>query len=366
MQELIESDSLANQMSELQIGSSHSSSGLVYHIKNAHRDDIHGMISVGNYLVTGSKDTSVKLWDFSGSYRGLFAQHPSTTKDRYSYKHWITALDSFSDGSILTGSRNGYVLCKNPSTKQVYYNGILVNNSQIFSNYEQNSRANYKQRNEPRITSVLCRSGNNYNALVGITEKFVQLNVDTGRVSRIYNFNSPEWVYGFVEIDLNNIAVIHACSLSLFREKNQNGWDKVDEVITEGMRVSGQRPFISDVNQFHHTPGRLSVAFFGGMTKVIDVNNKKKAVHQGNEHHGRVWKNVPVNNDESMSCADDGLVKFWDIRQRQSTKTYNGHPGRVSAVTLLPETNIFVAASCPENSHDSTDKGQLFFYDRRK
>ncbi len=370
-------------------GSSSDLPSLVRRVTNAHRDDIHGMVSVNDHIVTGSKDTSVRMWSDTGDLQDVVLQHPATTATQYSYSNWITALHAFPDGSVMVGSRNGYVVCKNIHDKKIYYRGILEHqlveamleagtpSSRMAAQHGKTpGRGNhyrgaavYKERNEPRITSITCQDGDGYSALIGMPEKFVQLDLETQTIRRVYNFNSPEWVYGFAQLNQQTIAVIHACTLSAFREVDvelpHNGWEKVDTFVREGTRLAAQRAFISDVNQFKEAPARLALAFFGGMTRVIDTENSGRVIHEGHEHQGRVWKTVPVDATSYISCADDALIKVWDVRQGASVRTYSGHPDRVSALAIL-RNNMFVAASCPKNPHDDPDKGQLFFYDRRR
>ena len=357
---------LSGTLSNLHMSTSSTSShstGLVRHVTNAHRDDIHGMISIHDRIITGSKDTSVRMWRDTGDAQGILIQHPHTTETHYSYKNWITALHTFSDGSIIAGSRNGYITCQDIYTNKKYYTGILEHqwNKSKRTNLQ---HAAYKQRNEPRITSVMCQEGDAYLALIGMPEKFLQLDLNSKRIRRAYQFDSPDWVYGFSQLTLQKIAVIHACTLSVLQENDaqlpQNGWIKTATLVQEGERIDGQRPFISDINRFEENRAQLALAFFGGITRVIDVEHNGHALHEGREHQKRVWKTLPIDASSFMSCADDGLIKVWDVRQASSVRTYNGHPGRVSGLALL-NNSMFAAASCPEAPHDDPDKGQMFF-----
>jgi len=339
--------------------------GLVRHVTNAHRDDIHGMISIHDRIITGSKDTSVRMWRDNGDAQGVLFQHPYTTAAHYSYKHWITALHTFSDGSIIAGSRNGYITCQDMYTNKTYYTGILEHQ---WSARNKLKHAAYKQRNEPRITSIMCQEADGYSALIGMPEKFMQFDLSSKTIRRVFKFDTPDWVYGFSQVTLQKIAVIHACTLSLFEEidvnVDQNGWQKTATLLQEGERVNAQRPFISDINRFEENHAQLAMAFFGGITRVIDLEHGGGILHEGREHQQRVWKALPMNATSFLSCADDGLIKVWDVRQAASVRTYTGHPDRVSALALL-NNSMFVAASCPAKPFEDPDKGQLFFYDKR-
>jgi WD40 repeat protein len=116
-----------------------------------------------------------------------------------------------------------------------------------------------------------------------------------------------------------------------------------------------------------------TLSCFGGITKVIDVQREGAVVHQGQEHktglqnYERVWQAQPVpgNPNEYASCADDGLVKLWDIRQPKSVRTIAGHPGRVSSMGFFSPHHV-VVGSCPDDPHASPTKAELCFYDLRR
>ncbi len=354
-----------------------SSSALIRHVPNAHKDDIHGMVKIDDRIVTGSKDTTVRMWTEEGKFKGLVSKPRNTTEEYYSYGHWITALDIFPDGSVMVGSRNGFVLCKNIYNNKIYYSDNLPKQINDLEKVASSASTNYqsfcKTRNETRIMGITCQQREGYFALIGMAERFVQLNLDTKKIYRVFNFDDSEWVYGFAELDSSRIVAIHGCRLSVFEELEDtppnNGWEKLDTIVEEETSSSSQRPFISDVNKFQENPSWLALSFFGGMTRVIDVE-KREVVHEGTEHgttknENRVWKAAPIDASTFLSCADDGLIKLWDVREANSMRTYDGHPGRVSALTLL-SNSMFVAGSCPSDPKKDREKAQLFFYDLRR
>jgi WD40 repeat protein len=89
-------------------------------------------------------------------------------------------------------------------------------------------------------------------------------------------------------------------------------------------------------------------------------------IYSNQEHAERVWKAIPVDDASYITCADDGLIKIWDLRSRSgSVYTYGGHPGRVSALGII-NPHMFVAGSCASDPEQDSEKAQLFFYDRRR
>lgn len=102
------------------------------------------------------------------------------------------------------------------------------------------------------------------------------------------------------------------------------------------------------------------------MNKVIDLTSST-VIHAGSEHSKRVWQAIPVPGSayEYATCADDKTVKVWDIRSGASScMTFDGHPGRVSAMAFLDERR-FVAGTCASDPSKDPDKAQFWFYEMR-
>ena len=337
-------------------------------VTNVHNDDIHGIVVLNEkYFVSGSKDTTVKLFSTSP----VVMKKQLSIAPEASYGQWVTALDAFPDSSILIGHRNGYLLCKSAFNGKTYEamrfppRDVHVKKEHQF----------YKPRNENRIMGIKTLindvSGKSYTALIGTPEAFYHYDFESHSILGNYRFAKPEWVYGFAQVSANKVVTIHGANLSLFHYKidaqNLSQWQCISPLVQEpAHKKDSQRPFISSV--FSMEPGfdakRLALSLFGGETKVIDIETSSE-LHANCEHQLRVWQTVPFSPNEYISCSDDATIKVWDIRRAKSVFTYENHPGRVSSVAVL-EGMSFVAGTCADESFKDIHKGQFYFYDIRK
>ena len=335
---------------------------LIGKIDNVHGDDIHGISVLNtNLVVSGSKDTTVKLFDLTSRTSSLISSNP-----RGDYRHWVTGIDAFEEGSVVVGHRNGYLLCKQALSGEKFFAGFPC-----LENFSVGGRGFYKQRNERRITAVKCLKNLDfaYSALVGFPEQFYHFDFDKKKVVGFYKFDSNDWVYGFCNVSSNRVATIHGCCLSMFSfytDMGSSQWELISPLVKPARERYTQKPFISSVFAMDRGEEKkiLVLSFFGGKTRVLDIE-AGKFLHETEEHSGRVWQSLPLSESEYISCADDSTVKIWDMRCGQSSiKTYSGHPGRVSAIGRLDEYR-FIAGTCPENPHESSTKAEFYIYDIR-
>jgi WD40 repeat protein len=109
---------------------------------------------------------------------------------------------------------------------------------------------------------------------------------------------------------------------------------------------------------------QLALALFSGHVKVLDAQSSV-VIASYREHEGRVWTICKITSDLFASGADDGYLKIWDIRQPKSSHSLGKHSGRVSC-TLLQNENTILAASCPNDPHNSKEKASFTQWDLRK
>lgn len=329
------------------MASSMTSNPLLHKVTNVHSDDIHAICKLpSGGFISGSKDTSVKRFDSDGKLIKVLSNYP------HGYHFWITALDLFSDGSWVSGQRNGYLKCADLSGK--VYVGHKLKSS---------PREAGKERNDNRICSLKCQDL--YKVLIGQNGRFIQYDCDTQKTIRTYEHESPDWFYGFCPIDPERVVAIHSTSLSIFQPQ-EHDFALIDPLIRydEKLRLP-QKPFISSIQPMKDASViRLAISFFGGEVQIFDLETKTP-VFQGVEHKKRVWQAIPYTANNFLSCADDGTIKIWDTRGAESVHTIGEHPGRVSALCFLDET-VFVAGTCSDDLREDPDKGQFFFYDLRK
>ena len=346
---------------------------LVRHVTQVHRDDIHGFWVYSSGFVSASKDGSIKTFDFNGKELAVLAAPPGYQEGKLDYRQWVTALHGFDDDSCVAGYRNSYLISKHTCHMTNYYQGLF--SKQIDAQFastaqtESSHASCYKERNQVRITAVRCIKSliPRYRAWIGTPEYFYEFDFDQRAIVSRYRFDQPEWVYGFAQVDEKSMAAIHGGHLSFFK-KQKAEWKLKDRLITEAPVPAGaQRPFISSVEMFPNSSKQeLVLSFFGGATKVLDIE-AKKITYENRGHSKRVWQSLPLSAYEYASCADDGLVKIWDRRNsaNRAVGQVSGHPGRVSALAILPNGQL-LAGSCPDRPHEDQHKAQFFFYDVRK
>ncbi len=335
-------------------------------INNAHKDDIHGLSKVTpNSFLSGSKDSSLKQFGLDGRMVKVLSTHPGCTGPEHSYFYWITALDSFSDTSWVSGQRNGFLQCGD-LRGHMYLSKIV--NDQITGLSNTEVQGFCKERNELRISSLKCLDL--YKSLVGIPGGFFEFDYDTKKTVRSVSLGTPDWVYGFCPISLNLIATIHSTNLSIF-QPTEHSYTKITTLISYNPAENlEQKPFIASIQPMKELDNsqsiqKVALSFLGGETQIRDLETNQ-AIHRGLEHAQSVWQSISHTSNTYLSSSDDATVKLWDIRQgKKSIHTFTGHPGRVSALCLLNEHTL-IAGTCATDPYKDPNKAQLFFYDLRK
>ena len=196
-------------------------------VTNVHTDDIHALFTWSNYIISGSKDSSVRLFDENGIRLDVLSSEKSPN-----YTNWVTSMDVFNDGSILVGYRDGKLKCFDMDKKNYYspnlfdkkfeplYDARNYSSEEITSGLQSRFRIkNSKQRNNYRVTGIKCMnpdSRNEFNALVGMSQIFFQVSFDKKEIMRKFWLPEPDWVYGFEQLSSTTFVVIHGASLSLF------------------------------------------------------------------------------------------------------------------------------------------------------
>jgi WD40 repeat protein len=220
-----------------------------------------------------------------------------------------------------------------------------------------------KDRNKGRINCVSANPFGNRNSFFTGTPKFVQLwSSATGKMERHWKADDNDWVYCIEPLSPDSMLTVIGSRLErwsqIYRQKHQ-----VDCIFSLPKTKDGPRPFISSILRLDTQRNLVPCAIFDGSVQVVNLDTSQ-VVLKYQEHQKRVWTVIELAPQIVASCADDSLIKIWDLRQKKSQLTLGGNPGRVSCLLKLDE-NEFVSASCPDNVFQSADKAQLSFWDMR-
>ena len=326
-------------------------------ITNIHDDDVHVLARVNEeLLVTGSKDTTVAVWD-----QGLSLKKRISPSTQTSYTSWVTALLPISEADrILVGSRDGIISSLSIKTHALV-SQILIDPI--------GSQHKCKTRNANRI-----------NCFGVVPEKDTTLfltglptTIQTRELSSLEQYDSTkisanDWIYCIRPLQKNTHAVVIGSDIELWENyltDDDDSWSfrKIDSLYKEKADeiVGNQRPHIASCEFLQDNT--FTMALFSGHVKVLDIPTKTVTFSQ-KEHTGRVWTTCRISDHTFASGADDRLVKIWDDRQTICCRTLSGHSGRVSCSLLLTD-NSLVVTSCPDVPHESRTKASFTVWDLR-
>ncbi len=330
----------------------------VHIIQQAHKDDIHGIISVGNDFITGSKDGSLKRWSFKGTTPTCKVIDNPPYID---YRNWITALAPLSNGCWLSATRNGNVTYWNENGG---YQDLDVRHGPFPTDPK------CKQRNTNRINCLAHFEFDHYQApqfIAGWPTQFTVHSLNQ-RLKYIHTCVN-DWVYVVEPIDAFNLLVVTGCRLDLYARRTfRDPWFLSQRYIQEDKSVRvNVRPFISALTKIKHQTALYGLAVFDGSVQLYDIE-KKAVIFRGDEHQNRVWTIENVRRDCFASCADDGFVKLWDLRQKSAVQTkrdIEGISARVSIIKMIDENHL-LSGACPDDVYHTTTKAQLSIWDLRK
>lgn len=324
-------------------------------VTNAHRDDIHGFVSISSTtFVSGSKDTDLKIWD----HQGKLVKVLDTNLAVKGYRYWVTALTSFGQGMWGSGTRDGYVTVWNAK-------GEVQRTIQYQPGSGTRQQTVAKQRNKSRINCLTqLPSDQGLRFLTG-TPKFIQQwNGDTGLLEKYYEAHANDWVYCIEVLSAHAYLVVIGSDLEhwTLTDASPDRASIIEENPAD--RKGKQRPHISAIQRLEHDPNLLANALFDGSVRVADIAAQKQTLRfQG--HQGRVWSAINLRPQVLASSADDGTIKLWDVRQTKPVRTIGKQPGRVSSLLRL-SANLLISGSCPDDVHQAKEKASISFWDIRQ
>lgn len=342
-------EDLASRFQNMGIANTDASPTLI--IKNAHRDDIHGFLSVApGIFASGSKDNTVKLWDINNR-----SQQTLTSQEK-GYKYWVTALAKVSDDTFASGTRDGAITIWDLDGKErlsfVYKPSKSSKDETIC-----------KDRNKQRINCISRNVFGEPNTFFTGTPRFIQLwDATTGKIQKYWKAHANDWVYCIEPLKPDSFICVIGAKMDVWSELYAKS-PKVAPLIEE-KRTQQQRPHISAIVRLVANPDLLPCALFDGSVRVVNLTAKTVETTYS-EHTGRVWSVIELQPNLIASSADDHTIKLWDLRQKKSVVTLAKNPGRVSSLLKLNDTQ-FISGSCPDDVFKSKEKATISFWDIRQ
>jgi len=330
----------------------------VHIISNAHLDDIHGIISSKSGFITGSKDTTIKMWNANGDLETTIEFVGSE-----GYESWITALHRFSNDLWAYGTRDGRIFILNQKGKKIR----SLSNAPSCKDQDTHK---CKDRNRLRINCIteLFSDMNTTRFYVGVA-KYVQLwDGKTGEMVNSFNVSSNDWVYCVEPLPNNRLGVVYGSTLQVWnmgvdKLKNVSVKKRSNLIVASPDKNSlGQREHISSIVKLHNQT-KFACAVFDGSLRLVDIATQQTS-QKFHEHEGRVWSVVKLEDDVIASSADDCTIKIWDLRISHSIHTIFAGSGRVSSLLVL-NVNTLLSGSCPDDVFGVREKASISFWDIR-
>lgn len=325
---------------------------VVWTIPGIHRDDIHGVIQLGDsHLISGSKDGSLVKCSLDGKIVGTLDRG-----SRVDYTRWVTALIKLNDHSWLHGTRDGLVnLWDNDLHAQKTWKIVPWQNHQC------------KERNLSRIMCFGTTGTDNQESssfTLGQATQFSFMNIDNDSPIKTLSASPNDWVYALHPLSNRKMLVVTGPDLAVW-QKEGTSWNGSYYIIKDKSR--NLRPYISSLTPVASNVRQIACAIFGGDVRIVDYETSQVVVNW-HEHKDRVWSvvNCPVDGCAASLLAtssDDKTFKLWDIRQPRSVFTSQEHVGRVSS--LLSLRNYLIAATCP-STPTAQEGASLICQDLRK
>lgn len=333
--------------------------GRIKVLENVHWDDIHCIIKLSDQsFISGSKDGSIKKWSLDGKLIKIVE-----ALKKIDYTQWITALTPLNDKYWMSGRRNGQISLWDHSGQH------LKDLKAFHAQFPDTFINTCKDRNIDRVNCLTSFDNQSKKPFffAGWATQFTLNSYDRDKTLSHTYTNDNDWVYAVEPITEKALLVITGCQLDLFELNSSRQWKLGVSLIKENKNIK-PRPFISAISPLEDFKELYSLSVFDGSVRVIDVQSNK-IIYMGQEHKGRVWAVENIQKFCFASCADDGLIKLWDIRQPpQAIFTLMDNEtekARVSVIKRLAD-NVFLSGSCPDDIKMSVKKAQFSFWDTRR
>lgn len=321
-------------------------------IKNAHLDDIHGLIKLGHdSIVSGSKDSTVRIWNVQDR------SHEEIGPGKRGYASWITSLANLDDNHFAFGSRDGYLTI-------VDRTGDVL--SSLKSSRTASSNSGCKERNEERINCISAPSSDDIPSYLYVGKpQYLEIYDRTKQTFvRSIKAHIKDWVYAILPFNAQKVVVAVGSQLELWKMGNTSHSCDVLIPRLNFSEKSPYKPFITHLCPLKDQPGTMAVAYFDGDFKIYSMESQTEKTFS-DAHKGRIWSCLSFDANLLLTSADDKMVCLWDLRMKKTIAKITQFPGRVSSLLGLDE-RMFATASCPDDVFTSQNKAEIQFFDLRK
>lgn len=308
-------------------------------------------------FVTGSKDKNVKRWNLDCLINNkIDNEHQVITQS----DTWVTALCAGDNENWFCGFRNGDIYMHNNDFK------ISASYFNIFESKRCENRV-CKLRNIDRVNCLYAtKRFNNEVLYIGKPTEIIAYDLNTKTLSSTV-VDQNDWVYCIDEINDEKLLVVIGARMEIWESHVDKLVLRNPSIVrSESKRNGSQRKFISAIKPLINDKYNYSLSIFGGYVEVFNLE-RKVTIFSSNEHSKRVWMCENVTPSVIASCADDGLIKLWDLRQAKSIKTVKDNQNMSARVSVLLKINdnTLISSSCPDEVAKCKEKAQFSFWDLR-
>lgn len=319
-------------------------------IENVHADDIHGFILSEQGFISGSKDNSIGMWNTEGRLiKRLNPESPS------SYEFWVTALHRFSNHYWASGTRDGRIHIWDRKGNKI---GEWQYRPEITDH-------RCKSRNLFRINCIteLETTRETTTFYTGHPTHICLWNARTKNLIQSYGAAKNDWVYCIETLPDQRLLVVFGSTLQIWNMKKERPQKTTLIQEEASFEKKTQRKHISSITLLENNPNVVAGTVFDGSLRLIDLPSQRETrIYQ--EHVGRVWSVVNLQEHVLATSADDATIKIWDIRMSDAVHTLGGNPGRVSSLLRL-HANTLISGSCPDDIFRAVSKASVTFWDIR-
>eukprot|EP00475_Leptophrys_vorax_P013580 TRINITY_DN19947_c0_g1_i1.p1 TRINITY_DN19947_c0_g1~~TRINITY_DN19947_c0_g1_i1.p1 ORF type:complete len:414 (+),score=100.22 TRINITY_DN19947_c0_g1_i1:234-1475(+) len=329
--------------------------------ENAHEDDIHALMKVSDDMfLSGSKDNSIKLWNFQSDLKQDLEVVSSSTK---TYSKWITCLGC-SAGHWASGSRDGQL--------NIWTHGSFRQHHRIEVRKSSDLKTKSKDRNQNRINCIQFMEAQSTNVIcLGLPGQAAFLTFETlSDVSTSFQtIHANDWLYCIKQLadSSQKYALVIGSSIEIRSfDPDLIRFKKGSVLWAEKSHAARkQRAHVSDIEMLCGG-SKIGASCFDSKVRIFDLASEDI---QTVTHQGRVWsiKRLSDSGQEFVTAADDGTFKIWDLRDKlhEAEFTSPRHDGRVSQLLIDDTFTTLVSASCPDVLRDDEIRASLNFWDLR-